>query len=95
MEAVMWAPMTPPRAVVAPKAATPVVGSPVIRKAAPAAVFPASKPILSGFFPVNAKGLEARTPCSLPKATAEPAMLQSNHQISVVHMHLVIISFSV
>ncbi|KAA6425503.1 MAG: hypothetical protein FRX49_04401 [Trebouxia sp. A1-2] len=75
MEAVMWAPMTPPRAVVAPRAASPVAGSPVVRKAAAAAALPASRPMLMGFLPGRARGLDASTPCSLPKATAEPAIM--------------------
>ena len=43
MEAVMWAPMAPPRADAVPRAIKPVVGSPVVSITAPAATLPAQR----------------------------------------------------
>lgn len=70
----MWAPIAPPRAVVAVSIASPVVGSPVDKNAAPAARFPAASPMFSAFFPGRLSGLLGRIPCSFPNATAEPAL---------------------
>lgn len=98
MEAVMWAPMTPPRAVVAPRAASPVAGSPVVRKAAAAAALPANRPMLMGFLPGRARGLDASTPCSLPKATAEPVITScaGRHFAAViVHIYIYMLGLAV
>ena len=81
MDAVMWAPWIPPRTVVAPRAATAVAGSPVVRKVAAAAALPAARPMLMAFLPGRAKGLDANTPCSLPNATAEPACHNRLHSV--------------
>ena len=73
MEAVMWAPIAPPSALVAAKATRPVAGSPVDRNAAAAATLPAAKVRLMAFLPGKFVGLLGKTPCNFPNATAEPA----------------------
>lgn len=52
--------------------ARPTAGSPVDRKAAPEATVPAAMPRLATFLPGRLSGALPSTPCSLPKATAEP-----------------------
>ena len=64
--------MTPPRAVVVPSMAKPNVGSAVVKKRAAAATFPAASAMFMAFLPGSASGLDASTPWSFPKATAEP-----------------------
>ena len=68
----MWAPMTPPSPAVAPSAARPTAGSPVVNSAAAEAALPAAMAMLAAFLPGSASALLPSRPCSLPNATALP-----------------------
>lgn len=90
IEAVMWAPMAPPMAVVAVSMAMPIAGSEVVRKVAPAATLPASSAELIAFFPGRFSGLLGITPCSLPKAIAEPVLPHNLMTSHVTHCYVIV-----